>query len=261
MIFLQGSSVSSVPDSRTNRGMRVQRPMRGSRLFMAHKAEFERQRRHIRMSFERLFELFAKGLSIAEVARRAGVHRSRLNRVYARYFAPLLGTATALDRRRGQERARREETAKQVVRIIARDRVINAIKSSAAEANSGRTVEPVILHRSGPPTKHYRHRAVLVDGRDVEAVHHLRNVKPARRTGGRAYTVTTLFRARLVHGRWTIFFIDVPGFPRRVIRSKNSDLLKAIFAAGQARVSVYIPLDERPTKPRHDFLRDEDRWG
>ena len=71
--------------------MRVQRPMRRGRLFMAHKAEFERQRRHIRMSFERLFELFAKGLTIAEVARRAGVHRSRLNRVYTRYFAPLLG--------------------------------------------------------------------------------------------------------------------------------------------------------------------------
>ena len=41
---------------------------------MAHKAEFERQRRHIRMSFERLFELFAKGLTIAEVAHRAALY-------------------------------------------------------------------------------------------------------------------------------------------------------------------------------------------
>jgi AraC-like DNA-binding protein len=237
------------------------RRMKRNRVFMAHQAEFERRRRHIRMSFERLFELFAKGLSIAEVARRAGVHRSRLNRVYTRYFGPLLGTATALDRRREQERARREKTAKRVVRIIARDRVINAIKSSAAEANSRRTVEPIGLGRSGPVTKRYRHRAVLVDGWDVEQVHHLRNVKPAHRPGGLAYTMTTLNRGRLARGHWTIFFVDAPGFPRRVIRSKNSRLLKELFADGRERVSVYIPLNGRPSNPRYDFLGDEDRWS
>jgi AraC-like DNA-binding protein len=239
----------------------VQRTMRRGRLFMAHKAEFERRRRHIRMSFERLFELFAKGLSIAEVARRAGVHRSRLNRVYTRYFGPLLGTATALERRREQERARREKTAKQVVRVVARDRVINAIKSSAAEANSRHTVEPIALDRSGPVTKRYRHRAVLVDGRDVEAVHHLRNVKRARRPGGHAYTTTLLRRHRLERGHWTIFVVDVVGFPQRVIRSKNSRLLNEFFADGQTRMSVYIPLNGRPSNPRYDFLRDEDRWS
>jgi hypothetical protein len=147
-----------------------------------------------------------------------------------------------------------------VVRVVARDRVVNAIKSSAAEANSGRTVEPIPLRRSGPVARRYRHRAVLVDGLDIEAVHHLRNVKPARRPRGLAYTGTTLYRARLARGRWTIFFIDVAGFPRRVIRSKNSDLLKELFAEGQTRVAVYIPLDGRPDRPRYDFLKDEGRW-
>jgi AraC-like DNA-binding protein len=261
MLFRQGSSASSVPDRRPDGGVCVQRTMRRGRLFMAHKAEFERRRRHIRMSFERLFELFAKGLSVAEVARRAGVHRSRLNRVYTRYFGPLLGTATALERRREQERARREKTAKQVIRVVARDRVINAIKSSAAEANSRHTVEPIALDRSGPVTKRYRHRAVLVDGWDVEQVHHLRNVKSAHRAGGIAYTVTTLHRGRLARGHWTIFFVDAAGFPRRVIRSKNSRLLNEFFADGQTRVSVYIPLNGRPSNPRYAFLRDEDRWS
>jgi AraC-like DNA-binding protein len=88
MLFRQSSSASSVPDRRTDGGVCVQRPMRRGRLFMAHKAEFDRRRRHIKMSFERLFELFEKGLTIAEVARRAGVHRSGLKRVYKRYFGP-----------------------------------------------------------------------------------------------------------------------------------------------------------------------------
>jgi AraC-like DNA-binding protein len=258
MILRQSSGNSSVPDRPTDQAVNAQRPR--DRLFMAHKAAFEQRRRHIRMSFERLFELFAKGLSIAEVARRAGVHRSRLSRVYTRYFGPLFGTATALDRRREQEHARRERTAQRVVKVVARDRVITAIRSSAAEAKSGRTVESILLARSGPATKHYRHRAVLVDGRDVEAVHHLRNVKRARRPGGLAYSVTTLHRARLARGRWTIFFIDAAGFPRRVIRSKNSDLLKVFFAEGQTRVAVYIPLDGRPDRSRYDFVKDEGRW-
>ena len=245
MILRQSSGNSSVPDRPTDQAVNAQRPR--DHLFMAHKAAFERRRRHIRMSFERLFELFAKGLSIAEVARRAGVHRSRLNRVYTRYFGPLFGTATALERRREQEHARRERTAQRVVRVVARDRVITAIRSSAAEAKSGRKVESILLARSGPATKHYRHRAVLVDVRDVEAVHHLRNVKRARRPGGLAYSVTT--------------FIDAAGFPRRVIRSKNSDLLKVFFAEGQTRVAVYIPLDGRPERSRYDFLKDEGRWG
>ena len=148
-----------------------------------------------------------------------------------------------------------------MVRIVARDRVINAIKSSAAEANSKHTVEPIALDRSGPVTKRYRHRAVLVDGWDVEQVHHLRNVKSARRPGGLAYTMTTLHRGRLARGHWTIFFVDAVGFPQRVIRSRNSRLLKDFFADGQTRVSIYIPLDGRPSNPRYDFLGDEDRWS
>jgi hypothetical protein len=256
-MFRQSSDPISVG---TSQAVRLQRPVRRGRLFMAHKAEFERRRRHIKLSFAHLFDLFAKGTSLAEVAHRAGVDRSRLGLVYKRYFGPLFDM-TALERRREQERARRENTAKRVVRAIARDRVIEAIRSSVAKANSRRTVEPIILDRSGPATKRYRHRAVLVDGRDVETVHHLRNVKPAHRPEGHAYTVTTLFRARLVRGRWTIFFVDVAGFPRRVIRSKNSDLLKELFAAGQTRMAVYIPLDGRPRNPRYDFLRDEDRWS
>jgi hypothetical protein len=165
------------------------------------------------------------------------------------------------ERRREQERARREKTAKQVVRVVARDRVINAIRSSAAKANPERTVEAITLHRFGPFAKRYRHRAVLVDGRDVEAVHHLRNVKRAHRPGGHAYTTTLLRRDRLERGHWTIFVVDVVGFPQRVIRSKNSRLLKELFADGETRVSVYIPLDGRPSNPRYDFLSDENRWS
>ena len=94
------------------------------------------------------------------------------------------------------------------------------------------------------------HRAVLIDGWDVEQVHHLRNVKSARRPGGLAYTITMLSQGRLARGEWTIFFVDVVGFPQRVIRSKNSRLLKEFFADGQTRVSVYIPLNGRPSMPR-----------
>jgi hypothetical protein len=89
---------------------------------------------------------------------------------------------------------------------------------------------------------------------------HLRKIAPAGRRRGLTYAVTTLHRAQLGRGRWTIFFVDVAGFPRRVIRSRNSRLLRRLFAEGQTRISVYIPLDGRPKCPRYDFLKDEGRW-
>jgi hypothetical protein len=37
-------------------------------------------------------------------------------------------------------------------------------------------------------------------------------------------------------------------------------VLKEFFAARQTRVTVYIPLDGRPDRPRYDFRKDEGRW-
>jgi hypothetical protein len=229
-----------------------------SRAYSAGMAQFDRRRRKIKIGFAKLFDLFAGDLSIAEIAKRAGVSRVRLNAIYRQYFADLFGT-TALERLRARESTRREKTAGRVQRVISRDRVINAIKASAAKAKPKRTVEPIIVRTDGEITKHYRHRAVLVDGKDVEAVHHIRNSGAGQR--GLTYATTTLYRSRLEQTRWTIFFVDVPRFRRRVIRSKNSTLLRHLFADGQTRMSVYIPLDGRPQTPRHDFLRDEDRWS
>jgi hypothetical protein len=229
------------------------------RAYLANQARFERRRRKIRIGFAKLYALFAGDRSIAEIAKRAGVSRARLNAIYRQYFAALFAT-TALERLRARERSRRDAVARRVTRAVSKDRVMNAIKQSAAKARPRRRIEPIILERVGEPARQYRHRAVLVDGKDVEAVHHIRNAGSSGRRG-LTYATTTLHRTRLERTRCTIFFVDVPGFRRRVIRSRNTTLLRRLFADGQARVTVYLPLDERPAKPRHDFLRDEDRWG
>jgi AraC-like DNA-binding protein len=229
-----------------------------SRAYAAAKAQFHHRRRKIRLGFDRLFALFAGDVSNAEIARRAGVSRTRLNALYKQYFAKLFA-ATALQRLRARERSRREEVVRRVTKAVATDRAFNAIKASAAKAKPKRTVEPVIIDKIREPKRQYSHRAVLVDGKDVEAVHHIRNAGSAGRRG-LTYATTTLYRNRLKRTRWTIFFVDVPRFPRRVIRSRNATLLRRLFADGQTRVSVYLPLDGRPQNPRHDFLADEDRW-
>lgn len=59
----------------------------------------------------------------------------------------------------------------------------------------------------------------------------------------------------------TIFVIDVPRYPRRVIRCRSDKLLKRLFSAGQQRVSVYIPLEQSLENPRYDFLADENNWA
>jgi AraC-like DNA-binding protein len=228
------------------------------RSYRTFQAQFDHRRRKLKLDFARLFDLFASDLSIAQIAQRAGVSRVRLNAIYDRYFAELFG-ASARERQRSREQARREKVAARLQRVVSRDRVISAIKASAARAKPSRTVEPIIVRMDGEVTRHYRHRAVLIDGRDSEPVHHLRNSHSGER--GLTYATTTLYRSHLARARWAIFFIDVQGFRRRLIRSPTRALLRRLFADGQTRVSIYIPLDGRPSNPRYDFLQDEDRWS
>ena len=257
-MFRQSSIEPQRREQRSGGRARLHLSKKRRRAYLASQSQFNRRRRKLRVGFARLFDLFASGVSNAEIARRAGVSRTRLNAVYKQYFSELFAVS-ALERRRARERSRRDKVAGRVTKAVSRDRVMNAIRKSAAKARPRRTVEPIILEKVREPRRHYSHRTVLVDGRSVEAVHHVRNARSTGRQGV-IYATTTLNRARLERTRWTILFVDVPGFRRRVIRSRNATLLRRLFADGQTRVSVYIPLDGRPENPRHDFLRDEDRW-
>jgi len=233
--------------------------MNGVRPQVALQARFDGRRRQLKLTFAQLLALFASDLNHAEIAKRAGVSRVRVTALYRQYFAKLF-KGSALERRRRREKDQREKIKKQLERVIASDPVLNAIKASAARARPKRIIEPIYLERRGAVAKRYRHRAVRVNGRSIEAVRHVRNAVPSQ--VGLTYATTTLSRSQLTGSRWTIFVLDVPGFRRRVIRSRNKDLLKRFFGKRRTkRASVYIPLRGRPEKPRHDFLADRDRWN
>jgi AcrR family transcriptional regulator len=231
----------------------------GIALYLAGKAAFDRRRRKSRLGFDALYGLFASGLTSAEIARRAGVSRSRINRVFDDYFRELFGMSGREREQRRQADAR-ANAARCLAQSVAKDRVLNALLRSVERAGGKRRIEPIICKRGRDPGKRFRRRAVLVDGRQVEPVHRMRRkrVWPA---GGLAYVVTALSRKALEASPWTIFYVDVASHRRRVIRCRSAKLIKALFPPGVTRKNIYIPLGRSPDRPRYDFLADEDNWG
>ena len=166
---------------------------------------------------------------------------------------------TGLERLRAREAKVRERRLRLIREAIDHNRILKALKASAKKAGSKRKIEAILTHRqSSDSPRGFRRRAVLVDGL-VEPVHYLRAERRLRGRG-KASTATVLSRTELETSSWVIFFIDVPGHRRRVLRCKSKGLLRALFPWGSQRRSVYIPLDRRPANPRYDFLADEDNW-
>ena len=135
-----------------------------------------------------------------------------------------------------------------------------AIRKSAQSAKKKKRIDVVLITKASW-IKDYRHKAVLVENKSAESVHHIRKARRRRSRRKIIYGGTTLYRKILEHSAWTIFVIDVPHYSQRVIRSNNQRLLNTFFSRDQARVAVYIPLDGQPENPRYDFLADEDNWG
>ena len=179
-----------------------------------------------------------------------------IDRIFDQYFGDLFGVS-GLERRRLREKELRADAARRLARAIADDPVLTALAKSAAKA--GRRISPILCPRRGEPRKRFRRRAVLVDGKNVELVRHVRNAQVW--PGGIAYATTSIARKSLESARHVIFYIDVASHRRRVIRCRCAALLRALFPAGVKRRHIYIPLDERPEAPRYDFLADVDNWG
>jgi hypothetical protein len=234
--------------------------IRASRLeaYLRRRHAFDPRRRELRLSFDQLFDLFNGEESSADIARRARVSKERINVIFNRHFSDLLGM-TASERRRRKEQTLRDDAARKVAATIAKDRLLIAIRQSAQESRSKPRIEPVFGAKRARLTG-FRRKAVLVNGRSIESVHHIRKSRPSG-SGTRMYGSTTLYRSTLERSGWTIFVVDVPHYPRRVIRSRNTGLLRSFFDDGQTRVSIYIPLQNPSENPRYDFLADEDNWG
>jgi hypothetical protein len=228
-------------------------------VYLERRAAFNRRRRKIKADFDKLYKLFASDLSFHKIAERVGVTRPRLNEIFRLHFQDLF-PVSGLERQRQRRTLRRNEIMNRVARLISEDPVLNSIKASAAKGRRKRLIEPILLARRGEPTKRYRHKAVLVDGKHVEPVHHIRKPRVFAR-GGLAYGTTSLSRHRLEESTWTIFVVDVPHYRRRVLRSKSAKLLKALFDGKAQKKSTYIPLNGRPEDPVYDFLADEDNWS
>ena len=224
--------------------------------YLARKRKFDRLRRKSRLGFDRLYDLFARGLSSAEIARRAGVSRPRIGKLFDQDFRDLFGMS-GLERRRMREQEAREDAQRRLARAIADHPVLTAIAKSAQKA--GRTTAPILCKRRGDPIKRFRHRAILVDGKYVELVRHIRKARVW--PDGSAYGATSISRSSLEATKHIIFYINVQAYRRRVIRSRSDTLLRALFRSGSKRKSIYIPLDGRPENPRYDFLADVGNWS
>jgi hypothetical protein len=223
---------------------------------MTIKRAFDRRRRALRLNFDALYGFFSSAESGARIAQRASVSKERINFVYNKYFSGLFGM-TARERQRHIERKLREEAKRRLADAAQKDRALAAIRKSAERIGSRRKIEAVVRRKH--ELARFRRKAVLVDGTSIESVHHIRTRRFSRR-GTIAYGSTTLSRATLEAVKRTIFVIDVPHYPRRMIRCRNDKLLKVLFAPGQQRVSVYIPLEQPLENPRYDFLADENNW-
>ena len=133
-------------------------------MYLTNKAKFERLRRKIRLNFDELYRLFARDLPSVEIAKKAGVSRPRITLIYNQYFGELFGM-TDLQRRHRREDKVRQKNASNLARVIGKDRAFEAISQSANKAN--RKIEPIIYRRGTNQSRRYRHRAVLVDGKDM----------------------------------------------------------------------------------------------
>jgi hypothetical protein len=224
--------------------------------YLARRRDFNRRKRKLRFGFDALYRLFASKVSGAEIAKRAGVSKERINFVYNRHFSDLFGM-TALERLRNLELEAKRSALRRLALAVERERAIKLVMASAAKAPAKPKVE-IVTREKHQTARGFRHKAVGVRGK-IESVHHPRK---ARLGGGRRldYAATTLYRSTLEKVDWTIFVVDVPGYPVRVIRSKSKKLLRAFFSSHQNRASIYIPLDKTPDHPRYDFLMDEGNW-
>jgi hypothetical protein len=227
------------------------------RAYIARKHAFDRRRRALRLNFDTLYGFFSSAESGAHIARRAGVSKERINFIYNKYFSDLFGM-TARERQRHIEQKLREDAKQQLADAARKDRVLAAIRISAERARPKRKIEPVVRRKH--ESAQFRHKAVLVDGKNIESVHHIRTRRLSRR-GTIAYGSTTLYRTTLETLKHTIFVVDVRYHPRRIIRCRSDRLLKTLFSARQERASVYIPLEHPLENPRYDFLADEDNWA
>jgi hypothetical protein len=225
--------------------------------YLARRRDFNRRKRKLRLGFDALYRLFASKASGAEIAKRAGVSKERINFVYNHHFSDLFGM-TALERLRNLEREAKRSALRRLALAVERDRAIKLVRESAGKAPTKPKVE-VVTRTKHQTAEGFRHKAVRVTGR-IESVHHIRK---SRRGGRRRrnYASTTLYRTTLEKVNWTIFVVDVSGYAVRVIRSKSKKLLQAFFSSNQERASIYIPLEEPPEQPRYDFLRDENNWS
>jgi AraC-like DNA-binding protein len=233
------------------------------RLYIERQKCFDSRRRKIALNFCELYQLFAsEQLSMAAISKRAHVSRPRIQTIFDLHFSDLIG-ATAFARREKRETQLRQAVRNEIAQRLDRDELLRAIRKSARRAAKKRTdrvhmVEHLVSNKKGA-SKAIRRKAVLVDG-ELESVHHIQSGKLSR-SRRLAYGATNLYRNVLRRTSHSIFFIDVPGYVRRVLRCRNEELLAALFQPNSESVGIHIPLDHRPETSRYDFLADEDNWN
>jgi hypothetical protein len=194
---------------------------------------FNRRRRRCKLSFDQLWRRFERGESFANIAKSAGVTRSRLRIIYESWFRKLLQLSSGKERRERQQNERREALYRNL-RTLPQSKAVRAI----AGTEGTRQVKPVPRDQRSRPGQ-VRSREVFVRGR-LCGVHHLRN---ARRQKGRhaAYATTTIHRGPLERQDFKSFYIETDYGIKR-IDMEREELIAYFKKRGQKSVTIYLPI-------------------
>ena len=193
---------------------------------------FNRRRRKCRLTFDQLWRRFERGDSLANIARSAGVARSRMRIIYELWFRKFLRLPSGQERREKQQRERRESLYKNLKKLPQRKAV-----QVIARAEGSRWVKPVFRDQRSRPGQ-IRSREVFVRGR-LCGVHHLRNVHPRGRHA--RYTQTNISRGPLEHQDFKSFYIETD-YGIKCVDMEREELLALFRKRGQQSVKIWLAI-------------------
>jgi hypothetical protein len=189
---------------------------------------FNQRRRKCKLTFDQLRRRLERGDSFADIARYAGVTRSRLRLIYELWFRKLLRLPRGKERRANQYTDKR----KALLQNLPQRKAVRAI----ARVEGRSQVKPVPRDQRSRPGQ-IRSREVFVRGR-LCGVHHLSNT---RRQDGRnaVYATTTICRGPLERQDFKSFYIETEYGTKR-IDMEREELLAYFKRREQKSVTIYL---------------------
>jgi hypothetical protein len=215
------------------------------------------RKRKIPYSFEELLKLFEEDtISFSEIARRAGVKKQAVQKLYYRYFKNLFSGRTGVDRGVSATPKRRALKIEQAKQTFERVPWLKPVGRQARAA--GLQVEAMPVARA--PGTIYRER-LLINGH-VCSVHLLTKKRKTSPRNNRWFVHMSVSTTTLEEVEFVIARTAVKGYPSHTFVVPVSTLLDAHKGSGTPPgVNFWIPTKKEPThNNRVDWWAHEEAW-